>query len=297
LNRITAIPTVATCDLPRDPSKDVPLPVDLQRGVQWATLGGQAMKLDIARPKSFVAGQMPLIVVIHGGAWQGGSPSQMTSFINMLAGYGYAAVAIDYRVKQPNNQNYFPAPISDTRCAVRWLKKNASTYGWNPSKVIAAGTSAGGHLAAMLGVAPDAVGLDDGTCPITDESPSVGAVVDMFGPQDMNTEAFKATVIKPADLADPAKMALYSSAPHVTANTVPFFIAHGTVDTSVSPKHSEQLKAKLDEFGVVNAYIPITGVGHGFPLVLDEVLAARNTPSPIEPVTCTWLEMAKNLVK
>jgi acetyl esterase/lipase len=288
---------VATCDLPRDPSKDVPLPVNLQKGVKWATLGGQSMTMDIARPKTFVSGQMPLIVVVHGGAWQGGAPSQMTPYINMLASYGYAAAAIDYRVKKPNNQNWFPAPISDSRCAVRWLKKNAATYGWNPNKIIAAGTSAGGHLAAMLGAAPAAAGLDDGSCPITDQSPSVGAVVDMFGPANMNIEAQKATVITAQDLANPTKMALYSPISHITANTVPFFIAHGSTDTSVSPKHSEQLKAKLDQFGVVSAYLPVVGMGHGFPLILDEVLAARSSLKTVETVTCTWLEMVKNLVK
>jgi acetyl esterase/lipase len=297
MNTITSIPTVSTCTLPRDPSRDNPATISLQRGVVWATLGGQALTMDISRPKTFVAGEMPLVVVIHGGAWQGGTTSQMTTFINTLAGLGYAAVAIDYRVKKSTNSNYFPVPISDTRCAVRWLKKNAATYGWNPNKIIAAGMSAGGHLASMLGAAPDATGLDDGTCSITDQSPSVGAVVDMFGPSDMNLETDKAKVITAADLANPAKMALYSPVSHIKAGTVPFFVAHGTVDTSVTPKHSELLKAQLDLYGVVNNYIKVEGVGHGFPLVLDSVTGARVNPNPVTPSTCTWLAAAKNLTK
>jgi acetyl esterase/lipase len=297
LNRITTIPVVQSCTLPRDPTDDRPATISIQRGIKWATIGGQDISLDIAKPLAPTTTKLPLVVVIHGGAWQGGTRSQMTSFITMLASLGYAATSIDYRVKQANNSNYFPAPISDVRCAVRWLKAHADEYGWDPTKIIAMGTSAGGHLASMLGVAASATGLDDGTCPIVGESPSVGAVISLFGPQDMNTEAFKATVITAADLADPAKMDLYSSIPQATASTVPFLIAHGTVDTSVNPSHSARLKARLDELGTVSTYIPVEGVGHGFPAIVDEVGATRAMSANVIPVSCTELAMLKALTE
>jgi acetyl esterase/lipase len=297
LNRITSIPVVPSCTLPRDPTDDRPATVDIQRGIKWATLGGQDIALDIAKPLAPTTTKLPLVVVIHGGAWQTGSRSQMTPFITMLASLGYAAAAIDYRVKQASNDNYFPAPISDVRCAVRWLKTHAAEYGLDPDKFIALGTSAGGHLASMLGVAANAAGLDDGTCPVVGQSPSVGAVISLFGPQDMNTEAQKALVIRAADLADPAKMDLYSSIPQATATTVPFLLAHGTVDTSVNPSHSARLKARLDELGTVSTYIPVDGVGHGFPAIVDDVGAARAINANVIPVTCTQLAMLKALTQ
>ena len=88
------------------------------------------------------------MVYIHGGGWSGGERTQLRRQAAYLAARGIAGMAIDYRL---SGQANYPAALEDCLDAVRWLRANAGKYGVDPARVAAAGSSAGGHLAALLG--------------------------------------------------------------------------------------------------------------------------------------------------
>ena len=73
-------------------------------------------------------------------------------FLKWLANFGYTVASINYRLVDVAK---WPAQLHDCKAAIRWLRANSKTYGYNPDCVIAAGSSAGGHLVALLGTTGD----------------------------------------------------------------------------------------------------------------------------------------------
>ncbi len=125
-------------------------------------------KLDIYLPATG-DGPFPVVIWIHGGAFKMGSkanPQSQTTLNNN----GFAVVSINYRL---SGEAKWPAQLEDLKSVVKFLRTNASTYKINPDKIGAWGASAGGHLAAMTGIA---LSLDATT--------KIQATVDWFGPID-----------------------------------------------------------------------------------------------------------------
>ena len=88
-----------------------------------------------------------LIVWIHGGAWKGGSRSNLP--LKDLLKKGWTIASVDYRL---STQAKFPAQIHDIKAAIRFLRSQQEVYGYDASQIVIAGASAGGHLAALVGV-------------------------------------------------------------------------------------------------------------------------------------------------
>lgn len=251
------------------PAAAHPSSVHLERDVTYATVGGEPQRLDLARPRG--AGPHPLVVLIHGGGWSGGGRSAYHDAMLRLAGQGYAAASVDYRLADAP-RNVFPAAVEDVRCAVRWLRSHAAEHGIDASRVAALGSSAGGHLAAMLGTATDVPGLD-GACPLRDVSPAVGAVVAIAGPHDIRTAGAldagqRAMVenflgIRPEE--DPERALLASPAVHASAGDPPFLLIHGTADDVVPVRQSRSMRDTLRAAGVPATLIELPGVGHSIP--------------------------------
>jgi acetyl esterase/lipase len=91
------------------------------------------------------------IVFFFGGGWTGGSVNQFTEQAKYFASRGMIGITADYRVKKRNNTTPFDA-VRDAKSAIRFLRTNAEILGINPQKIVAAGGSAGGHLAAATGI-------------------------------------------------------------------------------------------------------------------------------------------------
>ncbi len=113
--------------------------VDYKPDVTYATVDGEALKMDIASPKG-LDHPVPAIVVIHGGGWMAGKRQDMTGFAKQLAAHGYVAPTISYRFA-PKHQ--FPAQIEDAKCAVRCLRAHAKELNIDPDRIGAVGLSAG----------------------------------------------------------------------------------------------------------------------------------------------------------
>ena len=245
--------------------KPTPAGVEVLRDMTFSTAGDQKIQLDLYRPEE-PSGKLPVVIWVHGGGWKNGSKDHCPAA--WLAAQGFAVASIDYRL---TDQARWPAQIDDCRAAVRWLRENAGTLNLNPDRIGAWGSSAGGHLVALLGT------LD---APVHEQTSSrVQAVCDWFGPTDLltmppntisetRTEADIAqsngakllgrTVRDVPELAKQAS-ALYQ----VSEDDPPFLIMHGEKDPGVPLSQSQRLHEKLLTAGAQSELQVITGAGHG----------------------------------
>src|SRR5690606_19348617 len=97
---------------------------------QFCTAAGANLVLDLAKPVG-ATGLRPAIVYVHGGGWVGGSRSAFSAEINEAAKRGYVAVSIEYRL----TGTLFPGQIEDVKCAVRWMRAQATTYNVDPDRI------------------------------------------------------------------------------------------------------------------------------------------------------------------
>jgi acetyl esterase/lipase len=220
-------------------------------------------KLDIAIPRG--PGPHPVIVWIHGGAWEMGSKGGFGPATVHQVARGYAVVGINYRFSQ---HAVFPAQILDVKDAIRYLKKNAETYKLDPNRIGVLGASAGGHLAVLLGTSNGVKELDrDGAKP--DET-KIACIIDLFGPADLfrlsppGSPENPVTKLLGGDIAgkrDLCKLATPQT--HADKSDPPVLIMHGDKDLIVPVSQSEELQQSLKSAGVVSQLIIIKGGGHG----------------------------------
>ena len=90
----------------------------------------------------------PVVLMIHGGGWNSGSPDMQKSLALNLAKKGFVTVTVEYRLI---SEALYPAGVEDLNDAVRWLHDNATKYNFDKNKIAVSGCSAGGQLAALIG--------------------------------------------------------------------------------------------------------------------------------------------------
>jgi acetyl esterase/lipase len=239
----------------------------VEKGLVYGKGGDVDLKLDLAMPKAG-DGPFPAVVCIHGGGWRSGQREDLSKTIEVLAGRGFVAVTISYRLAPAAK---FPAQIEDCKAAVRWLRANAAKYHIDPDRIGAAGFSAGAHLACLLGTADKNDGLE-GQGGHPDQSSRVKAVVSFFGPTDLTTKSWsddlENDVLVPflgasfADRPDLYKKA--SPITYVSKDDPSFLFFHGTEDRLVGIRHSRLLAEKLQGVGVEAKVIELEGEGHGW---------------------------------
>jgi acetyl esterase/lipase len=245
------------------PKADVRLEPDIVYGK-----GGQTeLKLDLALPKTG-DGPFPAVVCVHGGGWAAGNRKDLGKTIEVLAGRGYVAVTISYRLVPAAT---FPGQIEDCKAAVRWLRANAAKYKINSERIGAVGLSAGGHLVCLLGTTQKEDGLE-GQGGHAEHSSSVQAVVSFFGPTDLSARVWEAKLEKDlivpflggtqADQPEVYKKA--SPVNYVRKNAPPFLLFHGTEDKIVPVSQSRLLAGKLQSAGASVKLVEIEGAGHGW---------------------------------
>lgn len=119
------------------------------------------------------------MIWVHGGAWHAGSKANPMP-LRPLSTERCAIASFNYRL---SSHAIFPAQIEDCKAAVRWLRAHAKQYRIDPGRFAAWGSSAGGHLVALLGTSGGTKQFDTGEN--LTESSRVQAVVDFFGPTDL----------------------------------------------------------------------------------------------------------------
>lgn len=239
----------------------------ITKDLEFANVDGHRLRLDLYQPET---GKGPLVVWIHGGGWQGGSKNSCP--IQWLTEHGYSVASISYRL---TDKATFPAQIHDCKGAIRWLRANAEKYGYATDKIAVAGSSAGGHLAALVGTSGDVKQLEGTVGGNLDQSSRVDCVVDYFGATDFvlrsktqpsraNKEGSVVYKLLGGGADQKVELAkLASAAFHVTQDDPPFLVLHGDKDNTVLLDQSQRIEEVYREAGLPLELIIIPGAGHG----------------------------------
>ena len=249
------------------PAQEKKAEVKVERDIVYGKGGATELKLDLAMPKDG-DGPFPVIVCIHGGGWRGGSRTNLGKTTEVLAGRGYVAVTLSYRLVPAGT---FPAQIEDCKAAIRWLRANAKKYKIDPDHIGAVGYSAGGHLVCLLGTAGKEDGLE-GSGGNPEQSSKVQAVVSFFGPTDFTVrtwdEKIEKTILVPfLGGSFEEKGEVYKKASPITyvrKGAPPFLFFHGTEDKLVAVGQSRIMAEKLKAAGGTVKLVEIEGAGHGW---------------------------------
>jgi acetyl esterase/lipase len=237
--------------------------------IEFARPGGVPLLVDLHLPAD--TKNPPLLMYIHGGGWR--QSDRRKCKLEWLAEHGYAVASISYRFSQ---QALFPAQIHDCKGALRWLRAHAGKYGYDASRVVVAGSSAGGHLAALMGTSGGVAALEGDTAGHAGQSTRVHAVIDYYGASDFLARAAN----QPEACEDP-KGSVYqllggkvserqplarlaSPVTHITADDPPLLILHGELDDKVLPDQSEILRDRYRAAGLEVALHVKPGAGHGW---------------------------------
>jgi acetyl esterase/lipase len=253
--------------------------VKAHRNVAYVNDGHDRQKLDLYVPES--EHPLPVIIWVHGGGWQGGSKDGCPP---LRAGYtekGFAVASIGYRL---SGDAVFPAQIEDCKAAIRWLRAHAEEHNLDPERFGVWGSSAGGHLVALLGTSGDVEDFDVG--PHLDQLSRVQAVCDYYGPTDFKVfvttpryeshardNSPEAKLLGGAVLENSDKVARVNPITYVGDDDPPFLIVHGDKDGTVPLNQSQLLFDALKEAGVPVHFHTIHGAGHGGPAFNERPIA------------------------
>ncbi len=207
--------------------------------------------LDIYRSRD-ARDRAPILLFVHGGAWDHGDKKSCAPYAIRFALRGYVCVAMNYRLSQ---EAPFPAAVDDVRAALAWVRDHAAEFGGDAERVALVGQSAGAHLAMLAAYERDR----------TVASPK--CVVEFYGPVDLTDP--KARTMKSVRRFLGAK---YRSAPdrfrvaspmaHVSSQSPPTLILHGSVDDLVPIRQADKLAHALESAGVPHTFVRLDGWGH-----------------------------------
>ena len=232
------------------------------RDIVYGKGGDTELKLDVYLPALERKGPLPVVVWIHGGAWRAGS--KRGNRASGLVRHGFATVSISYRLTQ---KAIFPAQIHDCKCAIRWVRAHAGKYGFDPKRIGVWGSSAGGHLVAMLGTSLGVKELE-GKGGWADEDSRVQAVVDFYGPSDLLAMADAPSHMDHNGARSPEGALVGGTVkenPEAAERASPVtYVSGDERDMTVPFSQSEILCKALKKAGADVTFVPVKRGGHGF---------------------------------
>ncbi len=242
----------------------------VRRDIEYARAEGHSLKLDFHPPKQCTS-PAPLLIYIHGGAWRSGSKDKPP--IAALTEKGFALASVDYRLTPVAP---FPANVHDIKAAIRFLRAKAGELGCDPGRFIIVGSSAGGHLAALVGVSNGHKELEGDIGGHRSVSSDVQGVVSFYGAANLQTILGQSTphglgVRVPAlqlllggqPDEKPALARLASPVAHVDANDPPLLLIHGDADPQMPIEQSRELLTAYREANRPVEFIVMPGSVHG----------------------------------
>jgi acetyl esterase/lipase len=217
--------------------------------------------LDVIQPRAPALKNRPGVIVIHGGGWIQGDKERMlaTSCLPFVE-HGFVVANVEYRLA---NAATAPAAVNDVMQAAKWFRDRAADYNVDPNQIVVTGNSAGGHLAMMVGMTPDAADLGP--------SIKVAAIINFYGISDVpdqlqgaHLQSYAVTWIP----EQPGRMELakkLSPITYVRKGLPPVLSIHGDADPVVPYEQSVRLTKELKAAGDQAELITVPGGQHGFP--------------------------------
>ena len=222
--------------------------------VVYKDVGSPELKLHVFTPADQdLSAKVPVVVFFFGGGWTGGTPKQFYQQARDFTKLGMVAISAEYRIEKTHGTTPFEC-VKDGKSAIRWVRKHSDEWGIDASKVIAAGGSAGGHVAACTGVIE---GHEEEGEDLTVSS--LPNAMMLYNPVMDTTE--KGYGLRKVGKARKTEI---SPCHHVQKGIPPTLIFHGTADKTVPFENVERFTALMKEAGNNCVIIPFKGKGHGF---------------------------------
>lgn len=240
-----------------------------QSDVEYARIGDRSLCLDFYRLDA--DNKSPLVVWVHGGAWRAGSKDSVP--VKLWLEHGFAIASVDYRL---SGEAKFPAQIHDIKAAIRFLRCNADDFAIDSNRILVAGSSAGGHLAALVGVSNGVSELEGNIGKCRGVSSDVGAAVSFYGASNLHSILSQSTKHglsvrvpalqlllggQPDDVPDLARLA--SPVEHVDPKDPPLWLIHGDADPQMPMDQSVELESVYRKNNLPVQFEVISGGKHG----------------------------------
>jgi len=227
----------------------------------YKTIGDVKLELQCFYPADHKpTDKRPAIIFYFGGGWTGGTPKQFEQQATYFATRGMVAITADYRVK--SRQNVTPDKcVMDAKSGVRWVRAHAAELGIDPDRIVAAGGSAGGHIAACTGTVP---GYEEES-----EDKKISSVPNamvLFNPVlNTTTQGWPGKDHGAGLVARFGEHGEALSPLHqVKKGNPPTLVIHGKGDTTVPYAHAEAFAQAMDKAGNRCELAGYEGQPHGF---------------------------------
>jgi acetyl esterase/lipase len=240
--------------------------------IEYVEHDGTRLTGDLYMPRGVA--KAPIIVSVHGGGWQNGSPASFKYWGPYLAKRGFGTFAIKYRLGKPG---MYPKAVYDVKSAIQFVRAKAADLGADPDRIGLSGDSAGGHLVTLVGLAADEYKTEYRNDPNAAVPANVKTVVGFYGVYDLLEQWHHDQIARPRDQiaekflgASPMqnRKIYFESSPisyaTVDHNRSRFFLINGTADDIVSPSQSQAFWQALNAAGIYSRRVVLPGVGHFF---------------------------------
>jgi acetyl esterase/lipase len=241
---------------------------ETQTDIEYARVGNQVLKLDLYLPKVV---NPPLLIYVHGGAWRAGSKSDVP--ILKLLNHGFAIASVDYRL---STQALFPAQVHDIKAAIRFLRAKSELYHLNTKKLAIVGSSAGGHLAALVGVTKEHKELEGKVGEDLNQSSAVQCIISLYGASNLQTILSQSTEFglqmrvpalelllggQPDQKPELAKLA--SPVAQLDQNDPALLLIHGDADPQMPAAQSQEFEKAYKALRLPVEYLVMPESKHG----------------------------------
>ena len=221
----------------------------------YASVDGTELRLDLFRPTQAKVQSFPTVIWVHGGAWRAGSKSDVP--VLAWLNHGFAIASVDYRLSPAAK---FPAQVHDIKAAIRYLRASADQLNLDPNRFVIAGASAGGHLAALVGVSSGVSELEGTVGEYLEQPSDVQAIVAFYGASNLQTILSQSTAHglsvrepalqlllggQPDEVPDLARLA--SPVAHVDSRDPPLWLIHGDADPQMPFEQSQELNSAFQK--------------------------------------------------
>ena len=240
------------------------------------------LALHIFQPTATATAPRPAIVFFFGGGWVNGTPVQFYPECACFASQGWVAISAEYRIRTKHKTSPFES-VADGKSAIRWIRLHAAELGIDPNRIVAAGASAGGQVAAAAATLP---GLDD----LADDlkiNPRPNALVLLYPVIDNGPGGYGAKEIG-------ARYKEFSPMHNITAAVPPTLVFLGTKDHLIPVATAKEFQSRIQKTGGRCELELIEGAGHPIYSYKDANPPLRDT---IERKSLSFLQSLNSPVK
>ncbi len=244
--------------------------IRVTRDIVYRRVAGMVLKLDVVAPADDGACR-PAILQIHGGSWvMGDKREQGWPLLSHLAANGWVCFNLNYRLSPGAT---FPEHLIDLKAGLAWIREHAEQWGIDPDFIAVTGGSAGGHLAALMGLTANDPEYQPG---FEEADTRVQAAVPIYGVYDFTSRLgtnrlpfwyrrLERKIMKAFRDEEPEKFRRASPIERIHPDAPPFFVIHGDRDTLAPVEEARQFVDELREVSKSPVvYAELGGAQHAF---------------------------------